>query len=140
MSVKQVHLDANVLLRFLRNDDAEQSPLAARLFNRAQSKEVQLLVSPVILLEVFHVLAGAYSMPRPQAAQILLMLVTSKLVQCENVVVTTDALQRITSQKISFGDAYLAASAVHTGVSVASFDRHLSEFKDVALYDLSKKA
>jgi predicted nucleic acid-binding protein len=140
MNLKGVHLDANVLLRFLRNDDPKQSPLAAKLFDRAQSKEIQLVLSPVTVLEVFYVLAGAYSMPRPQAAQILLSVLSSKLVRCENALIVTDALQRITSPKISFGDAYLAASAVHAGEAVASFDRHLSGFQDVQIYDLDAKA
>jgi predicted nucleic acid-binding protein len=114
--------------------------LAARLFDRAQAKAIQLILSSVIVLEVFYVLSEAYSMPRPQAAKILLAVITSKLVRCENVVVVADALQRINSQKISFGDAYLAASAVHAGESVASFDRHLCGFEDVKIYDLNEKA
>lgn len=139
MSPKRVRLDANVLLRFLRNDDAKQSPLAARLFHRAEANEIQLLLSPVILLEVFYVMAGAYAMPRAQAAHILLTLISSKLVRCENVVIVADALRRITSQKVSFGDAFLAASAVHAGECVASFDRDLSGFPDVEAYDWSEK-
>ena len=68
-ATKRVHLDANILLRFLRNDDPKQSPLAAKLFDRAQNKEIQLLLSPVIVLEVFYVLAKTYSMPRAQVSR-----------------------------------------------------------------------
>jgi predicted nucleic acid-binding protein len=140
MSLKRVHLDANVLLRFLRNDDPKQSLLAARLFDRAQAKKIEIILSPVIILEVFYVLAGAYGLPRAQAAKILSTVISAELVRCENVLVVADALRRITSQKTSFGDAYLAASAVQAGDWVASFDRHLSAFNDVEVYDLNEKA
>src|ERR1022692_3031883 len=99
---RRVHLDANIILRFLRNDDPQQSQTAAELFKRAQSKELRLIVSPVIVLEVFYVLVKAYVMPRPEAAKVLDALLTSGLVLCEDDGVTVDALQRITSNKISF--------------------------------------
>jgi predicted nucleic-acid-binding protein len=76
-------LDANVILRFLRNDDAEQSPLAAELFERAQAATVNLIVSPVTLLEVFYVLATSYGMSRPEVARLLRVFLSSGLVACE---------------------------------------------------------
>lgn len=125
---RRIHLDANIILRFLRNDDPKQSPLAAELFTQAQDDKVELMISAVIILEVFYVLAGSYAMPRPQVAKIIETFLSSGLVSCENDILVMDALRRITSNKISFGDAYLAACAVHAREYVASFDRHLSAF------------
>ncbi|HEV2692800.1 MAG TPA: PIN domain-containing protein [Verrucomicrobiae bacterium] len=134
---RRIHLDANILLRFLRNDDPQQSPTAAELFKRAQSKHLHLIVSPVIVLEVFYVLTKTYAMPRPEAAKILDALITSGLVLCEDDGITVDALQRITSNKISFGDAYLVASAAHAQEELVSFDKGVAAFKDARLYPLN---
>jgi predicted nucleic-acid-binding protein len=134
---RRVHLDANIILRFLRNDDPQQSQTAAELFKRAQTQELRLMVSPVIVLGVFYVLAKAYAMPRPDAAKVLETLLSSGLVQCEDSGITLDALQRITRNKISFGDAYLVASAAHAKEELVSFDKGLAAFKDARLFPLN---
>ena len=97
---RRVHLDANVILRFLRNDEPEQAPIAAGLFRRAQAKEVELIASPVILLEVFYVLARTYGQPRVAVAKLLHTLVSSGLVACEDGGILLEALLRITANKI----------------------------------------
>lgn len=134
---RRVHLDANIILRFLRNDDPQQSPAAAELFRRAQAGEWQLLASSVTVLGVFYVLVKTYSMPRPRAAGILATLLESGLVLCEDGGITVDALHRITSGKISFGDAYFAASAARAGEELVSFDKGMAVFKDARLFPLN---
>lgn len=134
---RRIHLDANIILRFLRNDDPQQSQTAAELFKRAQAKELRLIVSPVIVLEVFYVLAKSYALPRPEAANALETLLTSGFVTCEDGGITLDALQRITNNKISFGDAYLVATAAHAKEELVSFDKGIAVFKDARLFPLN---
>ena len=62
------HLDANVVLRFLRNDDPLQSPAAARLFESAKAKKLRLAISAVTVAETFYVLARVYKHTKPDAA------------------------------------------------------------------------
>jgi predicted nucleic acid-binding protein len=131
-----IHVDANVILRFLRNDDPKQSPQAARLFQSAQSDEtLNLHVSAVTLMEVFYVLVRPYRLPRAQAATLLRDLLETGVLQCPEVRTIQDTLSRITSQKISFGDAYLAATAARVvDATVASFDEGLAQFRGISLH------
>jgi len=129
-------LDANVILRFLRNDDAKQSPAAARLFEKANAGTVRLFVTAVTINEVFFALASFYKLTHPEAAKRILPFVRAGVVEFEAEDCLLDALQRVMSEKVDFGDAYLAASAVSANDLVASFDRDLRRFKDVGLYDL----
>jgi len=101
---------------------------------------VELVASPVTLLEVFYVLASTYGQPRVAVAKILHTLVSSGLVVCQDGGVVLDALQRITANKISFGDAYLAATAVRAEEELAGFDKGLAAFKDAKLYPLESLA
>ncbi len=133
---RRVHLDANVILRFLRNDDPRQSGVAAELFKRAQDGELHLITPPVTILEVFYVLAKVYGQPPVAVARILHTLLASGLVSCEDGGLCLDALARITANKISFGDAYLAATAAHAQEELASFDKGMAAFKDVRLFPL----
>lgn len=49
-----------------------QSRQAAALFQRAQAgEEVELIVSPVTLMEVFYVLTRAYDLPRAETSAVL---------------------------------------------------------------------
>ena len=137
---ERVHVDANVILRFLRNDDPKQSPQAAELFRRAQAGAPALLVSAVTLMEVFYVLTASYKLTRPDAAGMLVALLNSGAVSCDDGDVTLDALQRITANKVSFGDAYLAATAEGAGEAVASFDKVLARFPGIRLFPIETLA
>ena len=134
---RHVHLGANIILRFLRNDDPRQSLTAAELFKQAEKKELHLIASPVTILEVFYVLARTYAMPRPEVARILQTLLGSGLVSCEDGGIALDALRRITSNKISFGDAYLMATAAEANEEIVTFDQGILAAKDVRLYPLN---
>jgi predicted nucleic acid-binding protein len=133
---RSVHLDANVILRFLRNDDAQQSPITAEFFKRAQLGELHPIVSSVTVLEVFYVLSKVYRLAPVDTARIVHTFLASGLALCEDGGVTLDALRRITANKISFGDAYLAATATSAKEEIASFDKGVAAFKDVRIYPL----
>ena len=128
--IRWVHLDANVILRFLRNDDPEQLAQAAAVFCRARDDEsFQLIVSAVTVLEVFYVLVRAYALPRVEAAQVPIDLFSTGLLDSPDERILRDSLSLITSQRISFGDAWIASSAEADGAEIATFDHGLGAFR-----------
>ena len=133
---QRVHLDANVILRFLRNDDPKQSPAAAQLFQRAANGKAFLFVSAVTINEVFFALTSFYKLSHPDVAQKLLPFVRTGVAEFENEACLLDALRRVMTENVDFGDAYLAAFAAQHKDLVASFDRDLRKFTDLDLYDL----
>ena len=126
------HLDANVVLRFLRNDDTNQSPAAARLFASAKAGKVRLTISAVTVAEAFYVLSRVYKHTKVDAAAKLLPLMQSDVLEVDNRPRVLDALQRVTKANVDFGDGYLASTAVEQGDGIASFDEDLQSFTDVA--------
>jgi predicted nucleic acid-binding protein len=133
---RRIHLDANVILRFLRNDDPRQSPAAARLFQKAAGGTAALFVSAVTINEVFYAFTSSYKLSHPDAAGKLLPFVRAGVVEFEHEHCLLDALRRVISENVDFGDAYLAARAAHAGDLVASFDHDLKKFKDIETCDL----
>jgi predicted nucleic acid-binding protein len=127
----RLHLDANVILRFLRNDHPTHSPAAQRLFAEAKAGTVRLVLSEVTTAEIFYVLTSCYKHARADAAARLLPLIQSDALEidCRNRVV--DTLLRVEKANVDFGDAYLASCASEKGDSVASFDKDLQAFTDV---------
>jgi predicted nucleic acid-binding protein len=129
--MKRLHLDANVVLRFLRDDDAKQSPAARRLIGEASKGAVVAVLSVVTVAEIFYALRASYKMPRPEAAALLDGLVRSGAFEIEQEQRLLGALARVRTANVDFGDAWLAATAVEAGEPLASFDEEFGKFSDV---------
>ena len=128
-------LDANVLLRFLRNDHKDHSPRAARFIQDANSGKVILDVSAVTVAEVFYALKSGYQVERRTAAHTLAAVLNTPAFRLSERLRVLDALVRVQKANVDFGDAYLAASAVEAGVPVASFDRDFDRFGDLERHE-----
>jgi len=127
----RLHLDANVVLRFLRNDHATHSAAAQRLFATAKAGKCKLTISAVTVAEVFYVLSRSYRHSRADTASKLLPLLRSSVIDVEGRDRVLDTLHRAATANVDFGDAYLAASAAENAESVASFDHDLQAFTDI---------
>ena len=113
-------VDANVLVRHLTGDPAEQAERATRYLRDAD----ELLLPDLILAEVAYVLESFYETPRAQVAATLRAVLAFPAIR----VIDADLLQRAIELydllRLDFADAYLVASAERTGIGViASFDR-----------------
>ena len=128
-------LDANVLLRFLRNDHKDHSPRAARFIQEANNGKVILHVSAVTIAEVFYALKAAYQVDRRSAAQILAAVLNTPAFHLAERPRVLDALTRVQLANVDFGDAYLAATAAAAGTPVASFDRDFDRFTDIKRHE-----
>jgi predicted nucleic acid-binding protein len=124
-------LDANVLLRFLRNDHREFSPRAQALVQGANDGRAILEVSAVTVAEVFYALRASYGVGRRLAARTLAEMLTAPAFRVAERDRVLDALQRVQAANVDFGDAYLAATAAENGGKIMSFDRDLDKFADV---------
>jgi predicted nucleic acid-binding protein len=128
-------LDANILLRFLRNDHADHSPRAARLIREATEGKAVLRVSAVTVAEAFYALKVSYKVPRRVAAQTLASALGSRAFRLSEPARILDSLVRVIAANVDFGDAYLASTAAEAGIDVASFDRDIDRFKDIKRFE-----
>jgi len=132
--MKRLHVDANVILRFLRNDDAKQSPRARSLVDSAQRGETALILFSITLAEVFYALRASYRMSRTDAADLLIRLLHTGVFELEDENRMLDALARVARANVDFGDAHLAALAVSTGEPIVTFDQDFKKFSDVVIH------
>jgi predicted nucleic acid-binding protein len=129
--MKRLHLDANVVLRFLRDDDPRQSPLARKLIGEANAGKLTLALSVVTVAEIFYALRASYILPRPEIAAHLTSLLRTGVFDAEEEPRLLAALARVQAANVDFGDAWLAAIAAETGDAVATFDEDFAAFTDV---------
>jgi predicted nucleic acid-binding protein len=133
--VKDYLLDANVLVRFLVQDNPQQSASATALFEKAERREALLHLDGLVVAEVVYVLIGRYGRSRTEIVNVLLALIQNAGIQTVDEDIVINALQRFAAFNVDFPDAWLAARAAKLGRSIASFDRDLDKFKDVKRFE-----
>jgi predicted nucleic acid-binding protein len=133
--MKELLLDANVLVRFLVQDDPKQSKAATALFEKAERGDVLLHLDALAVAETVYVLMGRYERNRTEIATVLLAIIQNAGVETLDANTVTDALQRFGGANVDFSDAWLAARAAQLGHAVVSFDRDLDKFKDIKRFE-----
>src|SRR5208282_1902135 len=119
--MKELLLDANVLARFLVQDDPKQSAAATALFEKAERHDVMLHWDGLTVAETVYVLIGRYGQRRSDVVNVLLAIIQNAGVETAEREIVTDALQRFGAMNVDFPDAWLAARAARLGRQVASF-------------------
>lgn len=133
--MKELLLDANVLVRFLVQDEPKQSAAATALFEKAERHEIVLHLDGLAVAEAVYVLIGRYGQQRSEVANALLAIIQNAGVETAQREIVTDCLQRFGAVNVDFPDAWLAARAAQLGRQVASFDRDFDKFKDIKRLD-----
>jgi predicted nucleic acid-binding protein len=133
--MRELILDANVLVRFLVQDVPQQAKAARKLVEQAESGALLLVVDPMIIAETVYVLTSFYKKPREAVADALMAFVQSDGVSVAEESRLVDALRRFQRSSVDFADAWLAATAAETHREVASFGRDLDRFADVKRFE-----
>ena len=118
-----IAIDTSVLVRYLAQDDAVQSPLASGIIE-ALTAEAPGFIPVVVLVETVWVLAKAYKTPRQQIAATLETLLRARELAIEKADVAYLALATYRSTNAGFADALIAHGARLAGCSeTLTFDK-----------------
>jgi predicted nucleic acid-binding protein len=125
-------VDANVILRYLVQEDGALAAKATAIMERVESGEVALVCDPVTLGEVVWVLSSYYRLPNDEISAVLLDLVGAERFLMANKPRYLRALQLLASEAKHFGDACACAAALEASEGrLFSFDRGLSKVAGV---------
>lgn len=118
-----IGLDTNVLVRYIMQDDAKQSPLASALVE-SLSGDAPGFVAQVCVVELFWVLSSAYGLDRTQLVAALDGLLRSKEIIVESAEVVWKALRVFQAGNADFADCLIERAAATAGCSrTMTFDR-----------------
>ncbi len=119
-------LDTHVLMRYLLNDDEEQSRRAVALINETADLGEKMYISHVVVCEVAWVLRSAGDLPRVEIAEVLNMLLHTAQFAVEDPDLAGRALARYGRGGADFPDYLIAERASEAGCErVATFDKKL---------------
>ena len=118
-----IGLDTNVLVRYIMQDDARQSPLATRLIE-SLSAESPGFVPLVSVVKLAWVLSSAYELDRGQIVQAFESLLRTKEIAVERAEIVWKALRVFQRADADFADCLIERSAAVAGCErTMTFDR-----------------
>ena len=115
----RILLDANAVLRYLLNDNAEMAAKAKSAI------EYGAYLLPEVLAEVVYVLCSVYAVPRTEVASRLAGFIEE--VESGHPGVLRKALVTFGAKKLDFVDCLLAAYHSECGDSILTFDKDLKK-------------
>jgi len=128
-----IALDTNVLVRYLAQDDPEQSALATSLIEEQLSAQNPGYVSSVVLAELHGVLTRCYSVERTRFTDIARGLLSAQALHFDNVQAAWNALQAF-EDGFDFVDALLTELGEDAGcAATVTFDRKFARHPKVRL-------
>lgn len=132
-----IGVDTNVLVRYLVNDDVQQSQLAQQFFQNYCSLHEPCYISSIVLCELVWVLESAYRYSSVQVADVLQQLIETQGLEIENL---GNAWQAVAQYRkgLDFSDALIGLNNQSSGCSVTlTFDKkaaQLNSFKKLAVF------
>ena len=123
----RVVVDANIILRYLLQDDPKQSPKADRMMEMIQDEQVSAVCDPVTLAEVVWVLSAHYGISRDKIVAGLAPLIKAPCFELTEKNRYLLALEFFAASAVHYGDACACADALElSGGRILSFDRKLA--------------
>lgn len=130
-----IGLDTNVLVRYIAQDDAVQSPKATQLMESLNT-EIPGFVSLVSLVELVWVMQGCYSATKHESVAILETLLRTREILIQNAEVVARAVAAYSTSNADFADCLIERSAHHAKCSCTmTFDNNAAKTAGMMLIE-----
>jgi predicted nucleic-acid-binding protein len=125
-----IAVDTNVLVRYITNDDKEQSILAEKLLDSHANQERSVFINNIVLCELIWVLAKGYKYKKEQITKTLKLLLSSIEFEFENHELAFLALIEYETAEADFSDILIGLINHNTGCKATySFDHNALKSK-----------
>ena len=129
-----IGLDSNILIRYLAQDDSEQSPKATALIERTLTEDNPGFVSVVAMAETVWVLERVYRLTAQDVATSVERMLQADVLVVENEQEVLTAMIALQEGRGSFADALIGALGDKSGCShTLTFDRKAARLAGFAL-------
>lgn len=105
---ERVFVDTNVFLRFLTADDPGKAQRCRALFERAERRELDLVISDLVMAELAWTLRSYYRQPRDAIAATLAQVIEMRSVRIPQKATWRQAVELYRQHDVDLVDAYHA--------------------------------
>lgn len=128
-----IGLDTNVLVRYIMQDDAAQSPKATALLD-ALTVDAPGWIAIVSVTELVWVLGACYGLDRAQLTDALEALLRTKELMVERAETVWKAVRVYRDSRADFADCLIACCAASAGCEhIMTFDRGAAKHAGMSL-------
>ena len=113
-------LDANMILRFLLNDNEEMTNIVVSVLEHNDT-----ILLPEVLAEVVYVMNKTYKRTREYTVNIITAFMDIPAVKTEKKKIVTKGLQYFADTSLDFVDCLLCAYHTEAGYEIGTFDNKL---------------
>jgi predicted nucleic-acid-binding protein len=117
--------DTNYLLRYLLNDDEDQSRRVSRVIEEQKTQETPIHLLDLVLMETSWVLQSVYGLDRKELSLVLEDLLHDPIFSFDDSSRLWKALEMYQNGKADFDDYLILAQSASLGLQLQTFDEKL---------------
>ncbi len=102
-----IGLDTNILVRYLTQDDLEQSKIVSRLLEKHSGDIKSLFINNIVICELVWVLERGYKYSKSQIVQAIRQIISIEEFAFENNAILWNALEEYEQNSLDFSDALI---------------------------------
>lgn len=119
--------DTNTVLRYLLNDDVRLSKTAGNFFEKVKDGEEKIVILESVIPECVYVLVKIYGVPKNEAAESLIKLLSYKGVMNSDKKELIDALNLFAKKNLDIVDCILCEKSKSQKMPLFTFDKALKK-------------
>ncbi len=125
-------VDANIILRFLTNDDPEKAAHCEILLQKIEHGDEDVFLPDLILADIIWTLEKFYQVEKTKIQNMLTQLLALKGLHCSNKGSALSALNIYSSKNIDWTDAFIAAQMITAGQEeIYSYDQDFDKLDNI---------
>ncbi|KKU92012.1 MAG: hypothetical protein UY21_C0007G0031 [Microgenomates group bacterium GW2011_GWA1_48_10] len=126
----KILLDTNIILRYLRNDDAFLSPKAKKFFDLAQNGQLELYIDEIVIAEVIWVNKSVYKARPLVTLKTIQDLLSFNWIKNPRKQIILSALSlAISNPSLNYVDCWLYCLSKEENLPLQTFDQKLKHLK-----------
>ena len=103
-----IGIDTNILIRYLTQDDKEQSSLAETIIDKYATKPQSIFINNIVMCELIWVLARGYKYKKEQIVSVVRQILSTLEFSFEKQNILWEALEEYEQKNLDFSDALIA--------------------------------
>lgn len=119
-----IGIDTNILVRYLTQDDAEQSRIVEQIFSRHATSPNSIFINNIVMCELIWVLERGYKYSKEEISKALKQILSTEEFSFENQELLWLALNQYSQSQLDFSDALIGElNKEHGCLETITFDQ-----------------